>query len=62
MGNVLSSDVFYNDDPSVNNSWSRMGVMAVKMEAAALSISPEERQTGFSKMMELALNTAAGAE
>ena len=87
VGNVLSSDVFYNDDPSVNHSWAKMGVMAVEMEAAALymnaaragkkalciltvsdhilqgiSISPEERQTGFSKMMELALNTATGAE
>lgn len=87
VGNVLSSDAFYNDDPSVNHSWAKMGVMAVEMEAAALymnaaragkkalciltvsdhilqgiSISPEERQTGFSKMMELALNTAAGAE
>ncbi|MDR7813731.1 MAG: hypothetical protein RIN62_17910 [Lacrimispora sp.] len=33
VGNVLSSDVFYNDDPSVNNSCSKMGGMAVEMEA-----------------------------
>lgn len=87
VGNVLSSDIFYNDDQSVNDSWAKMGVMAVEMEAAALymnaaragkkalciltvsdhilqgiSISPEERQTGFRKMMELALNTAGKVE
>ena len=36
VGNVLTSDVFYNDDPTVNDRWRRMGVMAVEMEAAAL--------------------------
>ena len=36
VGNVLSSDIFYNDDPTVNDRWRRMGVMAVEMEAAAL--------------------------
>lgn len=36
VGNVLSSDIFYNDDNSVNDSWRKMGVLAVEMEAAAL--------------------------
>lgn len=36
VGNILSSDVFYNDDDSVNDSWKKMGVLAVEMEAAAL--------------------------
>lgn len=36
VGNVLTSDVFYNDDPTVNDRWRKMGVMAVEMEAAAL--------------------------
>ncbi len=36
VGNVLSSDVFYDDDHSINDDWSRMGVIAVEMEAAAL--------------------------
>lgn len=36
MGNILSSDIFYNDDDSVNEKWRRMGVLAVEMEAAAL--------------------------
>jgi len=35
-GNILSSDVFYNDDSVGMNAWLRMGVMAVEMEAAAL--------------------------
>lgn len=36
VGNILSSDIFYNDDDSVNEKWRRMGVLAVEMEAAAL--------------------------
>lgn len=36
LGNVLSSDVFYDARPDVNARWARMGVMAVEMEAAAL--------------------------
>ena len=36
IGNLLSSDVFYNDDSSASLKWAKMGVMAVEMEAAAL--------------------------
>ena len=36
VGNLLSSDMFYNDDPEVTPAWMKMGVMAVEMEAAAL--------------------------
>ena len=36
VGNLLSSDVFYNADPSFNDGWYKMGVLAVEMEAAAL--------------------------
>lgn len=36
VGNVLSSDVFYNADAAVNDRWRSMGVLAVEMEAAAL--------------------------
>ena len=36
VGNLVSSDTFYNDDDSVNASWAKMGVLAVEMEAAAL--------------------------
>jgi purine-nucleoside phosphorylase len=35
VGNVLSSDVFYNDIPHTD-SWIKMGVLAVEMEASAL--------------------------
>ena len=42
VGNLLSSDVFYNDTEGMRPEdlpaarWSRMGVMAIEMEAAAL--------------------------
>ncbi|MBO4814366.1 MAG: purine-nucleoside phosphorylase [Muribaculaceae bacterium] len=35
VGNVVSSDVFYNDI-NQNDKWMKMGVLAVEMEAAAL--------------------------
>lgn len=81
VGNVLSSDIFYNDNPAVNEAWQKMGVLAAEMESAALymnaaragkkalclltisdllngeekNLTAEERQTGFNKMMEIAL-------
>ena len=36
VGNILSSDVYYDDDPDRNLLWRKMGVLAVEMEAAAL--------------------------
>ena len=36
VGNVLSSDIFYNEMGNVNDLWRGMGVLAVEMEAAAL--------------------------
>ena len=83
VGNVLSSDVFYNAMGNVNDVWRGMGVRAVEMEAAALymnaakagkkalcmltisdhlytgeHLSAEDRQLGFKKMMEIALELA----
>ena len=83
VGNLLSSDRFYGDDPTANEGWMKMGVMAVEMEAAALymnaaragknalaictisdhlltgeATTAEERQTSFTDMMTLALETA----
>ena len=87
VGNVLSSDIFYNGykgmDGSVNDLWKSMGVTCVEMEAAALymnaakagkkalcmltisdhiytgeALSAEDRQLGFQKMMEIALELA----
>ena len=79
VGNILSTDVFYN--PDNYDKWTKLGVLAVEMESAALyinagkfgkkalamftisdkiynneSCTPEERQTAFTDMMELALN------
>ncbi|MBQ2752672.1 MAG: purine-nucleoside phosphorylase [Firmicutes bacterium] len=84
VGNLLSSDIFYNDDPDSLKKWQKMGTLATEMEAAALyfnaartgkralaictisdcplkggrECTPEERQTAFTAMMEIALNTA----
>ncbi len=83
VGNLLSSDTFYNDDADATEKWAKMGVMAIEMEAAALymnaaragkralalctisdhiltgeATSAEERQTTFTSMMEVALETA----
>ena len=36
VGNILSSDIFYNANPDANEKWVKMGVLGVEMEAAAL--------------------------
>jgi len=36
VGNILSSDIFYDDDKESWKKWAKMGVLAVEMEAAAL--------------------------
>lgn len=36
VGNILSSDVFYGDDPDSMRKWQKMGVLAVEMESAGL--------------------------
>lgn len=36
VGNILSSDIFYNDHPEVWKNWARMGCLAVEMESYAL--------------------------
>lgn len=83
VGNILSSDTFYDDGNSLA-VWQKMNVLAVEMESAALymnaaragknalciltvsdcplkglSTTAEERQTSFTDMMEIALETAA---
>ncbi|HEY4553458.1 MAG TPA: purine-nucleoside phosphorylase [Bacillaceae bacterium] len=83
VGNVLSSDIFYNADPSALKKWSDMGILCAEMESAALYMNAahagvnalciltisdhifrqeqttqEERQTAFTKMMEIALELA----
>ncbi|MCX7783316.1 MAG: purine-nucleoside phosphorylase [Meiothermus sp.] len=36
VGNILSSDTFYNDEPDSYQQWAKFGVLAVEMEAAGL--------------------------
>lgn len=36
VGNILSSDIFYDDNPNSSAAWRRLGVLAVEMEAAGL--------------------------
>ncbi|MBT3756785.1 MAG: purine-nucleoside phosphorylase [Candidatus Cloacimonetes bacterium] len=84
VGNVLSSDIFYSDDPDFWKIWAKYGILGIDMEATALysiaakygvkaltiltvsdqinrgeAASSEERQTGFSKMIEIALETVS---
>lgn len=83
VGNILSSDIFYGDDPEALRKWQKMGVLAVEMESAGLFMNAArlgknalcivtisdciftgeattalERQTAFTNMMEIALDTA----
>ena len=84
VGNVFSSDIFYNENKDAWKKWAELGVMAVEMESYGLYInaaragkkaltvlsisdsfvtkkvtSAETRQTGFTKMMKLALEIAS---
>ena len=36
VGNLLSSDIFYNANEAASEKWQKMGVLGVEMEAAAL--------------------------
>lgn len=36
VGNLLSSDIFYNANPEAQKKWQAMGILGVEMEAAAL--------------------------
>ena len=83
VGNLLSSDIFYNANPEARKRWQALGILGVEMEAAALymnaayakksalaictvsdhlltgeSLDAEQRQSSFTEMMEIALNTA----
>jgi purine-nucleoside phosphorylase len=83
VGSIISSDMFYTEDPEEWKLWAKFGCVAVEMECAELytlaakygrealtllTISDslvthelttaEERQTSFTQMMEVALETA----
>jgi purine-nucleoside phosphorylase len=42
IGNILSSDIFYNADKTALERWKNMGILAVEMEAAALYMNAAE--------------------
>ncbi len=54
VGSLLSSDVFYNADKDFNEKWSKMGVLAVEMEAAALYMN-----AAYAKKSALAICTVS---
>jgi purine-nucleoside phosphorylase len=83
VGSVVSSDMFYTEDPEEWKLWAKFGCLALEMESAelytlaakyrreALALltisdslithgvtSAEDRQTTFTRMMEVALETA----
>ena len=39
VGNILSSDTFYDDNKTSSDKWKKMGVLCVEMEAAALYLN-----------------------
>jgi len=39
VGNILSSDIFYNQYPGVIESWAKMGILGVEMESYALFLT-----------------------
>ena len=39
MGNVLSSDTFYNADATFNDAWKKMGILGIEMESAGLYLN-----------------------
>ncbi len=54
VGNLLSSDVFYNADKSFNEKWASMGALGVEMEAAALYMN-----AAYAKKRALAICTVS---
>ena len=39
VGNILSTDIFYNESNNVYKQWAKLGVLAIEMETAALYIN-----------------------
>lgn len=59
VGNVLSSDVFYNFDQTVNDRWAHMGVLGVEMESAALYATAAEAGVNALGLFTVSDNIAA---
>ncbi|WP_323704180.1 purine-nucleoside phosphorylase [Mammaliicoccus sp. Dog046] len=39
VGNIFSSDIFYNADTEVTSKWARLGILGVEMESAGLYVN-----------------------
>lgn len=61
VGNVVSTDVFYNDNPEYNKSWSDMNVLAVEMESAALYMNAARLSKKALAMFTISDNLLNGA-
>lgn len=54
VGNLLSSDIFYNANPESNKKWTSLGVLGVEMEAASLYMN-----AAYAKKRALAICTVS---
>lgn len=59
-GNVVSVDVFYDDDPDTWKRWAKMGVLAVEMEAAGLYLNAARYGVRALAMMTISDNFVTG--
>ncbi|MDF2595397.1 MAG: purine nucleoside phosphorylase [Clostridia bacterium] len=62
VGNVLSSDIFYNADKTVTERWMTMGILAVEMEAAALYMNAAAAGVNALAMMTISDSLISGEE
>jgi purine-nucleoside phosphorylase len=60
IGNVLTSDIFYQDDASSWKKWQRMGVLAVEMETYALYINAARQKKSALTILTISDNLATG--
>lgn len=54
VGNILSSDIFYNANEGANEKWIKLGILGVEMEAAALYMN-----AAYAKKRALAICTVS---
>ena len=54
IGNLLSTDIFYNANPEAHKKWQAMGILGVEMEAAALYMN-----AAYAKKRALAICTVS---
>ena len=62
VGNILSSDTFYNALPEPNKTWMEMGVLCVEMEAAALYMEAAKSKKKALAILTISDNILTGKE